>query len=149
MKMRNAGKMQENCVRRSKKLRAVVRRNVKGGNLMMEKSDTQAAVFEEVWGESGAANIISGIIAAPFCTAYLAVSDDAVQNANRLNTLMKSLYGREMYEEMLLLLDILYDLIGVDLPKELAAASKAPAEYSTLLKELMLDYDEILNEEIA
>ncbi len=115
----------------------------------MEKNENQQPTLENVWGKKEAANIISGTIATPFCVQYLAVSEQAASNAHSLNVLVKSLYERQMYNELLLLLKMLYDLIGMEFPEELAEAAKDPQNHSDLLGHIILDYDEILTEEIA
>ena len=114
----------------------------------MEENKNQQTTLENIWGKNEAANIISGTIASPFCIQYLAVSDQAAENANNLNILVKLLYEREMYNELLLFLKILYNLIGMEFPEELAQASEKPQNYSELLKQLIIDYEEIFAEEI-
>lgn len=115
----------------------------------MENNENRQTTFENVWGKKEAANIVSGTIASPFCIQFMAVSEQATDNAHSLNALVKALYERQMYEELLLLLKMLYDLIGMEFPEELAQASREPQAYSELLEQIVLDYDEILTEEIA
>jgi len=54
-----------------------------------------------------------------------------------------------MYKELLLLLKTLCDLIGITYPDELETALAEPQRYLTLLRELLLDFDDILTEEIV
>ena len=105
--------------------------------------------LEKVRDEKEALAIISGVIATPFCTLYLEVSGESVENGKSLLKLMRALYEKEMYREMVLLLKILYNLIDLEIPEVLIQALKEPDNYSALLSNLMLDYCEILEEEIS
>lgn len=117
--------------------------------MIMEENEDRKTGLEDTWGQGGAASIVSGMFASPFCEQYLALSEDAAGNAQTLCDLLKSLYEHQMYKELLLLLKTLCDLIGITYPDELEKALAEPRRYLTLLRELLLDFDDILTEEIA
>ena len=105
--------------------------------------------FEDVWGNSVSANIISGKVANPLCLGFLGVCHNERDSANSLNRIMQALARCQLNEELLLLLEIICDLADMDFPQELMEAIRNPLGADDLVRELVLDFDEILTEEIA
>ena len=105
--------------------------------------------FEDVWGKSASANIISGKVATPLCLAFLGVCHNEKDSAHSLNRIMQALARCQLNEELLLLLEIICDIADMDYPQELIAAINDPLGADDLVRELILDFDEILTEEIA
>ena len=70
-------------------------------------------------------------------------------SAHSLNRIMQALARCQLNEELLLLLEIICDIADMDYPQELIAAINDPLGADDLVRELILDFDEILTEEIA
>ena len=116
---------------------------------MAQANEQKNISFEDVWGKSASANIISGKVATPLCLAFLGVCHNEKDSAHSLNRIMQALARCQLNEELLLLLEIICDIADMDYPDELFAAIIDPLGADDLVGELFLDFDEILTEEIA
>ena len=116
---------------------------------MAQEYEQKNIQFEEVWGKSASANIISGKVAAPLCLGFLSVCHNEKDSANNLNRIMQTLASCGRNEEVLLLMEIICDIADMDFPQELMEAIRNPQGAEDLVRELVLDFDEILTEEIA
>ena len=116
---------------------------------MAQANEQKNISFEDVWGKSASANIISGKVATPLCLAFLGVCHNEKDSAHSLNRIMQALARCQLNEELLLLLEIICDIADMDYPQELIAAINDPLGADDLVRELILDFDEILTEEIA
>ncbi len=99
--------------------------------------------------EKDKANIVSGMVSAPLCTAFLGISNDTVSNAKNLNQIMQAMAAHQLNAEVLLLLKIICDLADIDFPQELDIADIFPSVASELVRQMILDFDDILAEETA
>ena len=116
---------------------------------MAQANEQKDISFEDVCGKNASANIISGKVVTPLCLGFLGVCHNKKDSAHSLNRIMQALARRQLNEDSLLLLEIICDIADMDYPQELIAASNAPLGADDLLRELILDFDEILTEEIA
>ena len=116
---------------------------------MAHEQQNNVIRLEDVWGKMGCANIISGIISRPLCFSFLSVCCQERKSAQNLNQILQAMAGRQMLKEILLLLEIICDIADEDYPAELAEAIQNPEESADLIRELVLDFDEILTEETA
>lgn len=105
--------------------------------------------IENSFSEKDKANIISGMVSAPMCIAFLGISNDIVSNAQNLNQIMQAMAAHQLNAEVLLLLKIICDLADIDFPQELDIAAAFPSDASELVRQMILDFDDILAEETA
>lgn len=104
---------------------------------------------ESVLSKKDAANILSGMVSSPLCNAFLEMSSDTASNAARLNQIMQAMAAHRLNTEILLLLQIICDLADMDFPQELDAIIASPSDASELIRQMILDFDDILAEETA
>lgn len=116
---------------------------------MAQENEQKNISFEDVWGRCESANIISGKISTPLCLGFLSVCNNEKDNAHNLIQIMQAMASHRLNEELLLLLEVICDIADMDYPPELAAAISNPADEGDLVRELVLDFDEILTEETA
>ena len=113
----------------------------------MQTNDQENISFEDVWGSSQSANIIAGKVATPICISFLGVCHNEKGSARNLNQIMQAMACHQLNKEILLLLEIICDIGDMDFPQELINAISDSYGASDLVKELVLDFDEILTEE--
>ena len=116
---------------------------------MAQENEQKNISFEDVWGRRESANIIPGKISTPLCLGFLSVCNNEKDNARNLIHIMQAMASHRLNEELLLLLEVICDIADMDYPSELAAAISNPADEGDLVRELVLDFDEILTEETA
>lgn len=93
------------------------------------------------------ANMVSGRIASPVFIGILSACCEESGSAQSLIELMKTMNEHTMNQEVLRLLKIVCDLVDIDYPSELESALNAPIAAAELVRELILDFEEILAED--
>ena len=116
---------------------------------MAQANEQKNISFEDVWGKSASANIISGKVATPLCLAFLGVCHNEKDSAHSLNRIMQALARCQLNEELLLLLEIICDIADMDYPQELIAAINDSLGADDLVRELMLNQAPTYRMELA
>lgn len=91
-------------------------------------------------------NLISGATTAPLLETIWTFSGYNVEAMNRLSDILKQLYSAGKESEMLDILRIVYDVVGMEFPEDVELLADHPEARQYFLFSFLLDMDDYLSE---
>jgi len=94
-------------------------------------------------------NLISGAMTAPFLETIWTFSDNNIEAINRLTDILTQLYSASREIEMLAILRILYDVVGMEFPEDVELLATHPEARQYFLFSFLLDMDDCMQDFIT
>lgn len=94
-------------------------------------------------------NLISGATTAPLLETIWTFSGYNVEAMNRLSDILKQLYSAGKESEMLDILRIIYDVVGMEFPEEVELLADHPEARQYFLFSFLLDMDDFMQDFIV
>lgn len=94
-------------------------------------------------------NLISGAMTAPFLETILTFSDNNIEAINRLTDILTQLYSASREIEMLAILRILYDVVGMEFPEDVELLASHPEARQYFLFSFLLDVEDCMQDFIT
>lgn len=94
-------------------------------------------------------NLISGAMTAPFLETIWTFSDNNIEAINRLTDILTQLYSASREIEMLAILRILYDVVGMEFPEDVELLASHPEARQYFLFSFLLDVEDCMQDFIT